>query len=306
MATPITTVEELQAMVLVGTVSYYLANDIDASDTINWNAGAGFNPVSIDRYATVDIDGRGHTIKDLYINRPTETRVGLLRYYGGTHTFENILFENIYVSGYEDVGSLCGVVTAAISSCGVKSGQVIAAYGSNYDTGGLVGRLYSGSITKCYSNASVTLNSATWGLGGLVGRNGGTITDCYSLGAVTKTTGYVPARVGGFVGYNLGTINRCFSTGKVLPVQGSNLECNGFVGYNAGTILASHWDTESSGYTKGTQPETDPPSGRTTAQMKQEATFAGWDFKRTWKIVEGKSYPSLRIGATKKRASKSA
>ncbi len=29
--------------------------------------------------------------------------------------------------------------------------------------------------------------------------------------------------------------------------------------------------------------------------MKQEATYTGWDFANVWDIVEGQSYPYLRV-----------
>ena len=34
--------------------------------------------------------------------------------------------------------------------------------------------------------------------------------------------------------------------------------------------------------------------GKTTAEMKQQATFAGWDFVTIWGIAEGASIPGLR------------
>ena len=32
----------------------------------------------------------------------------------------------------------------------------------------------------------------------------------------------------------------------------------------------------------------------TAVQMKQQASFADWDFDETWAICEGKDYPRLR------------
>jgi hypothetical protein len=34
--------------------------------------------------------------------------------------------------------------------------------------------------------------------------------------------------------------------------------------------------------------------GKTTAQMKQRATFVDWDFANVWDIAENQTYPFLR------------
>jgi hypothetical protein len=305
-AIPITNVTELQAIDGYAVdVSYYLANDIDASDTINWNGGLGFKPITppFPYTAVLNFDGRGHTIKDLYINRPTESIVGLFARCAGTAVVADVFLENVYVHGKLSVGSLCGIGLGSIMNCGVKSGSVKSySYTTNYGCGGLIGTLIAGStITKSYSKANVE-SVATWGNGGLVGINNGTITDCYAMGTVSMTA-YVPNYTGGLVGQNKGTIDKCYSNGAIISP--SNTYCNGFVGKNTGAITASYWDTETSGYTKGTEPVSDPPTGKTTAQMKQEATFAGWDFCRTWKIIEGVTYPELRTGKKKQRVRRS-
>lgn len=306
--TPITTVEELQAMVMSGTVSYYLANDIDASDTINWNGGAGFAPKSGGTGAIIHVDGRNHKITYLYINRPSTNHNGIFT----TSTreasilLENIILENVTVMGRSYIGGLVGRASSkfVINNCGV-SGNIVSSYGDYNGVGGLVG-YNAGAINRCYSKANVWNSSWTTSHGSLVGENyvGGTITDCYATGSVAT---YYESKVdlGGLVGVNHGTINRCYSTGLVLPTGYSRI--HGFAGLNAiGSILASYWDVETSQHTIGSFPSTDPPTGKTTAQMKQQATYAGWDFDRTWKIIEGASYPMLRIGATKARATKSA
>ncbi|HDI12511.1 MAG TPA: hypothetical protein ENF64_00165, partial [Hadesarchaea archaeon] len=53
-------VEQLQAMKDNLSAHYALGNDIDASDTVNWNGGAGFEPVGTDDNPfTGDLDGCG-------------------------------------------------------------------------------------------------------------------------------------------------------------------------------------------------------------------------------------------------------
>ena len=55
------------------------------------------------------------------------------------------------------------------------------------------------------------------------------------------------------------------------------------------TIHNSYWDIETSGQTTSGGGE-----GKTTAEMKQQATFIGWDFTNIWDIIEGVTYPYLR------------
>jgi len=290
-------------MVLSGTVSYYLANDIDASDTINWNAGAGFSPLTGAIASVVDIDGKGFRIKDLYINRPDTNYIGFI---GSTRSasmkVSNIFLENANIIGMMYTGGLFGRTNAvtSITGCGV-SGNIRQA--SDHYCGGICGSNV-GAISKSYSKANISKTLYAAGLGGIAGENFGVIADCCAMGKVTVDAWYYVS-IGGLVGINSGTINKCYSNGLILPVQGSNSTITGFVGSNSGTITTSYWDTETSGYTTGAEPASDPPTGKTTAQMKQQATFAGWDFDRTWKIIEGKTYPRLRIGATKKRVTRS-
>ncbi len=62
-------VNELQAM--DGVTPYALATNIDASVTSGWNSGAGFVPINSDRGDfAYGFEGLGHTISNLYINRP--------------------------------------------------------------------------------------------------------------------------------------------------------------------------------------------------------------------------------------------
>jgi hypothetical protein len=96
--------------------------------------------------------------------------------------------------------------------------------GRNY-VGGLVGN-NSGTISNCSSTGAV---SGSYELGGLVGYNGsGTLTGCYATGSVS---GY--SFVGGLVGYNTwGTVSYCYSTGIVSGGYNSDY-VGGLVGENS-------------------------------------------------------------------------
>jgi hypothetical protein len=118
------------------------------------------------------------------------------------------------------------------------------------------------------------------------------VSDCYATGSVTGDS-----RVGGLVGYNYGTVSVCYATGSVTGYY----RVGGLVGHDYdGTVSGSFWDTQTSG-----QSSSDGGTGKTTAEMMQQATFtaAGWDFlgesangiEDTWRLCsDGSHYPKLR------------
>jgi hypothetical protein len=112
-----------------------------------------------------------------------------------------------------------------IKNLGMENVNVNAEYG--WEIGGLVGE-NSGTITNCYSTGGATGEDY---VGGLVGENyeEGTITNCYSTASTTGQN-----YVGGLVGWNYqGTITNCYSTGGVT---GNGYYVGGLAGENSGTI----------------------------------------------------------------------
>ena len=121
----------------------------------------------------------------------------------------------------------CADSTGEIKNLGMENVNVDAEPG--YPVGGLVGRNW-GTITNCYVIGSVSGSSY---VGGLVGRSSGTISDCYVIGSVSGTVG----RIGGLVGWNEGAIGNCYSSGSVRGGgwYGSSY-AGGLVGWNEGAI----------------------------------------------------------------------
>ena len=200
-------VNQLQAMNTNLAGAYALGKDIDASDTATWNAGAGFAPIGDNSTSSNasrfrgSLDGLGHTITGLTIDRSATDYVGLFGYTSGP-TIRNV---------------------------GLVGGSII---GSSY-VGGLVGQIISGgTITNNYVTATV---SGVGRVGGLVGgNNGGTITGSYAIGAVTGTGEYV----GGLAGWSSsgGTITNSYATGMVIGES----QIGGLVGGNAGSVASSY------------------------------------------------------------------
>ncbi len=184
---------------------------------------------------------------------------------------------HMYIGGF--VGWNEGPITASYSTGG--------ATGTDSYVGGFVGINEVGSITACYSTGS-SIGTIEY-VGGFSGQNHGIIANCYSMGNAIGND-----RVGGFTGYvwGIGTIKNCYSTGRAI----GNLNSGGFAGYNnSGAIIDCFWDTDTSvtGIGIGAGGLTGA-TGKTTAEMKQQATFnPPWNFTNVWGIMETTSYPYL-------------
>jgi hypothetical protein len=215
--------------------------------------------------------------------------------YVGVFDGNGHMISHLTVKGDRHVGLFgCLRPGAEVKDLGVVDVNIT---GLGYYVGGLVG--YNGGIvTNCYSTGAVSGGSY---VGGLVGQNWhGSVAQCYSTAAV-KGTGPV---VGGLVGCNAllasgGDVTQCYSTGTVYG-EGS---VGGLIGANAlfrgeGNVTACFWDIQTSGRTWS-----GGGTGKTTAEMQTAKTFldAGWDFvgetkngtEDIWWILEGKDYPRL-------------
>ncbi len=184
--------------------NHTLMNDLDsttagyeelASPTAN--QGKGWEPIGspdphdpyrIDLF-TGSFDGQGYEIRDLFINRPDESLVGLFGIVGGGH-IENIGVVNVTVTGDNEVGGLVGHIDDGTVRNSYATGNV---NGERYYVGGLVG-CNGDTVTNSYSTGSVTGHGF---VGGLVGGGRGTVRNSYSTGSVTGDRD-----VGGLVGLN--------------------------------------------------------------------------------------------------------
>ena len=201
---------------------------------------------------------------------------------GNGHAISHITISHMTIAGHDCVG-LFGVLG---SGAEVKNLGVIDVNVSGYLVGGLVGWNW-GTISNCYSTGSVAGGGFHSAVGGLVAENSydGTISNCYSSASVTGGGYYFC--VGGLVGGNIGDVNQCYSAGSVTGTG----SVGGLVGSNDGTISNSFWDIETSdcNTSGGGTP-------KTTEEMKTQSTFAdaAWDFIEVWDIGESQTYPFLR------------
>ena len=176
---PLCTCDDLQKMNLNDRANYELQNDIDCSDTVNWGNGAGYSP-TFGFYGV--LDGQGHFIKDLYINRGNVLQyMGLFRILRVTGEIKNIGLENSEITGFYNVGGLAG--QAELGSKIVNSYVEGKIKGDKF-IGGLVGKSEGVIISTSYFSGEVSGAFS----GGLVG---------YSIGPISTTDSYWDFQIGG-------------------------------------------------------------------------------------------------------------
>jgi hypothetical protein len=255
---------------------FELGRDIDLS--LEYGSEDGWEPIGTSSDPFIGIlDGKGYKITGLYMNRSSQDEVGLFGVTGHGSEISNIRLEHIEVTGNRYIGGLVGMNEGDINNVYV-SGEVT---GSHF-LGGFAGA-NAGNINQ--SHASSKVEGVSF-LGGLVGANDGNITDSYANGEVIASTDFA----GGLVGSNVrGTISNSYASGKVTGEQFAG----GLVSENEdGIVTTSYWDQETTN--QAASAGSPDEYGKSAAEMKQQATFAGWDFDRIWAIDEGASYPYLR------------
>ena len=205
--TIITTADELQAMQYDLSGKYILMNDIDLS-------GYEWTPVGNNDMGPFKgvFNGNGKVVKNLSINRPSETMQG---FFGNASNaiIKNVGLENVDIisnestagllAGTDDPSSYMSYSTASITNCYVTG--KLKGYAS---VSGLASDL-RGTVEACYTNVSISVS--TGGNGGLIGTfRGGSIKNSYSEG---NMYGMHSGMSGGFIGeINNAVVENCYSS----------------------------------------------------------------------------------------------
>ncbi|WP_440314364.1 GLUG motif-containing protein [Leyella stercorea] len=258
---------------------FELSKDIDLSSYLNSNS-SGWTPI---KDFTGKFDGKKHTIKGLWISLSSISNVGLFANIQGSSDNKRASVSNLFVN---------------ISKKGITGGSRV---------GGICGNLSYGNIENCMVTGDI---SGYQYVGGIVGRNNDNyynssiISQCASSGNIIATDD----EVGGILGFKYGScsIENCYSIANV-KAEGSYPDTYG-IGegaekcYFAGTIYSTNMDKvypiaysySNSYYDSEKTKISGKPGALTTKQMKQQASFQGWDFDKIWTIQEGVYYPKLR------------
>jgi len=228
----ISTASDLQAMQEDLSANYIVVNDINASCTVNWNNGQGFDPIGdYDGRFTGSLDGKTYDISGLNIKRQSGWYVGLFGAIGAGGEVKNVGVINVNITGNHRVGGLVGDNYNGNISNSYSTGNVTG----EQEVGGLVGKNDNGNISNSYSTGNVTGDNK---VGGLVGDNiGGTVSNSYSTGNVNGES----YDVGGLVGDNAnGNILNSYSTGNVT---GESNNVGGLVGFKYNGNISNSYST---------------------------------------------------------------
>lgn len=218
------------ALALTSTNAYSLSN----AAKVNLNGSAAAFSANGDAYTVVhtlsdlqnlnsnrsgkyvlagDIDGLGVTFTR--IGDPTLTFSGVVDGLG--HKVSNL---NLGQNGLNSMGLFGNTNNATLRNIGVRGLNVTA----RNQVGLLVGNMQGGSISNSYAFGNVSRNGPNFSYygGGLVGyMQGGSITNSYAGATVTSGSGHdVASSIGGLVGYNNGgAISNSYATGVLQSTQ---------------------------------------------------------------------------------------
>lgn len=180
---------------------------------------------------------RNSTVSGSVEGGDNSSRIGGITGFNFSGTLDSSTAENITVKGGVSaarIGGVAGANYGFITGC--SSTATLQGATDSERIGGLVGDNYGkGVIANCTADCTVTGSSGSTDLGGLVGENEtpAVITACRAEGTITG--GEV---LGGLIGRNSGTINRSLSSALVTgPDTLSTF--GGLIGYNSGTITKS-------------------------------------------------------------------
>lgn len=260
--------------------------DIDLSEYESWW------PIDNPMEFSGVYDGNHASIKNLRIETLGTASIGLFYCVASGATIKNLNVTDADITISGDGGVIASINNGSIVGCS-SSGLIKAMSGG---IGGLVAS-NSGLIDRCFSSVSIIpldSSSVNSGVGGLVGHATPTSRILNSYSKAEEIIGYF--YVGGCVGSTTDSsdaspnITNCYSAS---PITG-NWRVGGILGHDMSgenRVFSCYYDSVTSG-----QSDTDKGTPKTTAEMKQQSTYEGWDFDTVWAIdpAINDGYPYLR------------
>lgn len=247
---------------------------------------AGWNQGSVtSSHATGEVKGGNLTSGSNFVGGLIGHNEGKI---ASSHATGKVGGNRDHVGGLVGINTSAGAIASSHATGDVTAGDAVV--GGTF-IGGLVGR-NEGSITISYATGKV--GAARNHVGGLVGWNEGSVASSYATGEVNGGNFLSGGNaLGGLVGHNEGKITSSYATGKIISHRGS---VGGLVGENWGAVASSFWDRDSTGRDKGVGKNEDAftAAGLSTAQAMQLSSYNGWDFANTWYMVDGHTRPFLR------------
>lgn len=271
---------------------YKLENDIDMSE-VNYVSIYTFNGV---------IDGGMHDITG--VSQP------LINVNNGKISNLNVTAK---IQG--DVRNYIGVLTnensGTITDCSIHGEVSIRFIGMTAflkQTFGSIAAENTGVIKQCSSDAAITIElpSNTAYIGGLVGKNQGSLVNSYtnvSMKVKQTNAGNYDLYAGGLVGYAVRPFFAGYSISNVYSTSTLEVTADASIHKYVGSVfgfIEESFTNISSVY--GLKQDNLPVSGnsntavtadalKTEAELKDKTTFTGWDFDSLWSITD--TYPTF-------------
>ena len=178
-----------------------------------------------------DAEGNVSNGSDFISWTPIADCMGDIIGYSGTFDGNNKTVSGLYFNGNSPRIGLFG---SSEADSNIKNVGVVDSYfKGNEFVGGVCGR-NEGTITNCYNTGNLTAIDPTAAIGGICGinDNGGTIANCYNTGTVTATSS--GADISSICGFNFGPVTNCYYLADTEDENGSKTAAqfaNGEVDY---------------------------------------------------------------------------
>lgn len=257
----ITNINEFQEMGndWAGDHYWILMNDIDASETKNWNPfvnskGETVYYMGFQAFGSEirSLDGRGHVIRNLFTVHSF--------IFGNTNclTLKRIGFENIY---FDNRGYGTGLFTNVF--------DIDFRIEESYITGRMKGNSQPSPISKGFGEI----------------RNNTVVRNCYTNLEIEDSNGVCNFT---YTYFTEPQVTNCYAAGSAVSPK--VLYPFGYYG----NVTSCFWDNETIHVSNDS---VGLGLGISTADMKKRATFesVGWDFENVWYIDEGMDYPKLKV-----------
>ncbi len=290
---------------------FKLISHLDMSDAnYQWTRWEGWEPIgSLEAPFEGKLDGNNYAISNFFRDYSPGDYYGLFGVLGTSSRISNLSLSNVEMNGQDYIGALAGLNLGTVELSKVleveiygrdnvgglfgsnngninETGLILGSIEGRENVGALAGQNASGQIS-----ASLTFGeffgfdyfvAGQSAVGGLVGKNAGTINDSGALMLVSGTSD-----LGTIVGVNTstGVINRTIGGGAVYP-EGSSSPLGNMLGSNAGTINNSFRRLIESDTSSG------PGTGLTDEEIANSNIFidAGWDLNSTWEMSSPQNF----------------
>lgn len=199
-------------------------NDNNGVGDSNYEAIGGYHD-GRDQYFEGIFDGQGHTVSGIRIYKSsrgyTDWYQGLFGEISDPAEVKNVILADATITGFYYTSAIVGYIyTGTVSNCHALS-TVTVHNVQNYalDYGGIAGYNYYGTVTGCTSAAALTdATNSLNGVGGIVGANNGTVSQCIYLGTTLGGKYSIGAIAG--ENYSQGTVETSYFTD--VQIQGKD------------------------------------------------------------------------------------